>query len=298
MHEFRVYVTRKIPGTALDRLSKIAAIDVHPDSGAPSPKTLLQNVRDCDGLLTMLSDRITPEIIDAAGSNLRIISNYAVGYNNIDVDYATHKSILVAHTPDVLTESTADLAWTLLLATARRLVQADHVTRSENWKTWEPTFMLGTDINQKTLGIIGLGRIGLAVAKRALAFNMHVIYYNRTRKPEIETSLDLEYRSLEDLLRESDFISIHVPLTLETEGMISEAQFNLMKPSAILINTARGKVVDEDALVQALKQSKIRGAGLDVYREEPTHNKQLFNLLNLVLTPHIGSATLETRGYH
>ena len=290
-----VYVTRRIPGKALDRLLNVATANVKSGSEPPSHEELLQNVRNCDGLLTMLSDKITPAIIDAAGPNLRIISNYAVGFNNIDLNYATQKSIIVAHTPDVLTESTAELTWALLMATARRLIEGDQLIRSEQWNAWEPTFMLGTDVHHKTLGIIGLGRIGLAVAKRALAFNMKVYYYSRTRKPETESRLHIEYLSLEDLLRVSDFISIHVPLTPKTKGMISASQFRLMKPNAILINTARGRVVDEKALVQALKQSLIKGAGLDVYQEEPTKNQELFKLSNVVLTPHLGSATLETR---
>ncbi|NVM29318.1 MAG: D-glycerate dehydrogenase [Candidatus Helarchaeota archaeon] len=294
MHEKRVYVTRSIPGTGLDRLSVIANVNVHPGPGPPSHKTLLKNVRDCDGLLTMLSDKITPEVIDAAGPNMRIISNYAVGFNNIDVEYATQKSIIIAHTPDVLTESTADLAWALLLTTARRVVEGDQLTRSEQWTGWEPTFMLGTDVHRKIIGIIGLGRIGLAVAKRALAFNMKVLYFSRTRKLNIESRLGIEYKPLGDLLAESDFVSIHVPLTSETEKMLGTDQLNLMKSNAILINTARGGIVDERALVQALK-SQIKGAGLDVYQEEPTRNRELFKLPNVVLTPHLGSATLETR---
>jgi glyoxylate reductase len=243
----------------------------------------------------MLSDKITPEIIDAAGPTLRLISNFAVGVNNIDVEYATKKSIIVTNTPDVLTESTADLAWALLMATARRLIEGDQLVRTEQWKMWGPTFMLGTDVHHKTLGIIGLGRIGLAVAKRALGFDMKVLYYSRTRKPDLESQFHIKYRSLENLLQESDFISIHLPLSLETKYLIGADQFRLMKPSAILINAARGEIIDEKALIQALKQSQIRGAGIDVFQEEPTKSWELFKLPNVVLTPHLGSATLETR---
>ncbi len=295
MQNFRVYVTRKVPGNALERLREVAQTRIFPGPGPPSNEELLQNVPDCDGILSMLSDQISANVIDAAGPNLRVISNYAVGFNNIDVDYATQKSIIVGHTPDVLTDSTADLAWTLIMATARRLVEADHITRTEQWPTWEPTFMLGAEVHHKTLGIIGLGRIGLAVARRALGFNMRVLYFSRTRKPESEERLGIEHKSLNDLLSESDFISLHVPLTPKTEGMIGSDQLKLMKSTAILINTARGRIIDETALVQALKQSQLGGAGLDVYEKEPTQNKELFKLPNVVLTPHIGSATIETR---
>jgi glyoxylate reductase len=295
LSNYPIYVTRRIPGTAIARLQEIGTVDVFPGPGAPTRKILLREVRNRVALLTMLSDKITPEVIDAAGPNLCVISNYAVGFDNIDIAYATKKAIIVAHTPDVLTDSTADLAWALLMATARRLTEADQLTRSGGWKTWEPTFMLGTDVHHKTLGLIGLGRIGLSVARRALSFNMRVIYYSRTRKPEIESALHVEYHSLDELLRQSDFVSIHVPLTPETRDMIGEAQLKLMKPSAILVNTARGPIINEHALVHALKNSYIRAAGLDVYREEPTRNYALLQLPNVVLSPHLGSATIETR---
>lgn len=296
--KFRVYVTRSLPGLGLDRLGKLANITVFSSQTgrtSPSANELIKNVHDCDGLLTVLNDKITSKVIDAAGPKLKVISNYAVGFDNIDVKYATQKSVIVTNTPDVLTESTADLTWALLMAAARRLIEADHITRTAQWKQWAPDFLLGTDVHHKTLGIIGLGRIGLAVAKRALAFNMKVLYHNRTQKPDLESQFHLEYRSLEDLLRESDFVSLHVPKTPETEGLIGYDQLKLMKPSAILINTSRGSIVDEAALVQALKESIIKGAALDVYSEEPTRNQALFNLPNIVLSPHLGSATLETR---
>jgi glyoxylate reductase len=293
--QFRVYVTRKILGTGLDRLRKIADVIIHSGSKALSTQELLASVKDCDGLITMLNDQITSEIIDAAGAKLRVISNHAVGFDNIDVAYATRKSILVTNTPDVLTETTADLTWALLMAAARRLIEGDHITRTGQWQEWTPDFLLGVDVHHKTLGIIGLGRIGLAVAKRALGFEMRVLYYNRTRRPDLESQFHLEYRSLEELLRESDFVSVHVPRTRETTRLIGRDQLKLMKPSAILINAARGSIVDETALVQALKESRIKAAALDVYQEEPTRNQALFNLPNVVLSPHLGSATLETR---
>lgn len=298
MTKFNVYITRNLPSSRLNHLRRIADISIF--SGptgrtAPTINELIKEVHDCDGLITMLNDKITSKIIDAVGPKLKVISNYAVGFDNIDVKYATQKSIIVTNTPDVLTESTADLTWALLMAVARRLVEADHITRTAQWKEWAPDFLLGTDVHHKTLGIIGLGRIGLTVAKRALAFNMKVLYYSRTRKPKLETQFHLEYRSLEDLLRESDFVSLHIPKTPETENLIGYSQLKLMKPSAILINTSRGSIVDERALVQALKESIIKAAALDVYREEPSRNQALFKLPNVVLSPHLGSATLETR---
>ena len=298
MPKFRIYATRNLPGSALDRLRQVATVVVfsgQTDKSAPSFNELIKNVHNCEGILTVLNDKITSKVIDAAGPKLRVISNFAVGFDNIDVEYATQKSIIVTNTPDVLTESTADLTWALLMAVARRLIEADHITRTSQWKEWAPDFLLGTDVHHKTLGIIGLGRIGLAVAKRALAFDMKVIYHNRTQKPELESQFHLEYRSLEDLLQESDFVSLHVPKTPETEGLIGYNQLKLMKPTAILINTSRGSIVDEEALVQALKEFTIKAAALDVYREEPTRNQALFNLPNVVLSPHLGSATLETR---
>ncbi|MDD1778967.1 MAG: D-glycerate dehydrogenase [Candidatus Helarchaeota archaeon] len=295
MGKFRVYITRKLLGTALDRLRKIADVIVHTGSKAPSTQELLASVKSCEGLITMLSDQITSEVIDAAGAKLRVISNHAVGFDNIDVAYATRKSIMVTNTPDVLTESTADLTWALLMAAARRLIEGDHVTRTGQWKEWAPDFLLGVDVHHKTLGIIGLGRIGLAVAKRAVGFEMRVLYHNRTRRPDFESQFHLEYRSLKDLLRESDFVSVHVPRTRETTSLIGREQLKLMKPSAILINAARGSIVDETALVQALKESRIKAAALDVYQEEPTRNQTLLDLPNVVLSPHLGSATLETR---
>jgi glyoxylate reductase len=293
--KFYIFVTREIPGQGLDRLRAYATVNVFSGQSAPSHQQILQNVQNCDGLLTMLSDKITPAVIDAASPHLKIISNYAVGYNNIDVEYATQRSIIVTNTPDVLTDSTADLTWALILASARRLIEADQITRSKQWARWTPGFMLGTDVHHKTLGLIGLGRIGLAVAKRALAFNMKVLYYSRTRRSELESQFQIEYRSFNNLLSESDFISIHVPLTPETQDMIGATQFSLMKSTAILINTSRGSVIDEKALIYALKKSQIKGAGLDVYNEEPTRNTELLKLNNVVLTPHIGSATYETR---
>jgi glyoxylate reductase len=246
----------------------------------------------------MLSERIDAEVFDAA-PRLRIVANYAVGYDNIDVGEATRRGIYVTNTPDVLTNATADFAWTLLLAAARRLIEADKFTRSGEWKkkgvAWHPRWFLGYDVYGKTLGIVGFGRIGQAVARRARGFGMKILYNSRSRKPEVEKELNAEFRPLEELLKESDFVVLAVPLTRETYHMIGERELKLMKPTAILVNIARGKVVDTSALVKALKEGWIAGAGLDVYEEEPYYHEELFSLDNVVLAPHIGSATFGAR---
>ncbi|MCX7716173.1 MAG: D-glycerate dehydrogenase, partial [Endomicrobia bacterium] len=228
--------------------------------------------------------------------NLKIIANYAVGFNNIDVKEATSRKIPVTNTPGVLTETTADLAFALLMSVARRIVESDRFLREGKFKGWAPMLFLGNDIYGKTIGIIGFGRIGQAVAKRALGFDMKVLYYDTNRvKPEIEKKYSAIYKSLSELLKESDFISIHVPLTQETYHLISDKEFDLMKPTSYLINTSRGPVVDEKALVRALKNKKIAGAALDVFENEPEVEAELIDMPNTVLVPHIGSATIETR---
>jgi len=235
-------------------------------------------------------------VMDAAGPQLKIIANYAVGFDNIDVDAATKRGIMVSNTPGVLTDTTADLAWALILATARRVVEGDKFLRHGKFKGWKPMLLLGTDVHHATLGIIGFGNIGKAVARRAIGFDMKVIYYSAHRAPlEVEEKLDVEYRSLDDLLREADFISIHVPLTKETQHLIGERELKMMKKEAYLINTARGPIVDEKALAKALKEGWIRGAGLDVFEREPEVEPELLELDNVVLLPHLGSASYDTR---
>ncbi|MEA2063323.1 MAG: D-glycerate dehydrogenase, partial [Gemmatimonadota bacterium] len=249
----------------------------------------------CAGLLSMLGNRLDEAFIERHAGTLRVISNYAVGYNNIDLGAAKKRGIVVTNTPGVLTESTADLAWALIMAVARRIVESDSYTRAGNFEGWAPELFLGGDVHGKVLAIVGLGRIGQAVARRAAGFGMQIIYYNRTCKPETENELGCRKVELDALMAEADFISLHVPLTGETRHLIDERRLGLMKRSAYLINTARGPVVDEHALVRALKAGRIAGAGLDVYEEEPRLHPELQGLPNTVLAPHIGSGTTATR---
>jgi len=296
MPKWKVFVTRIIPDEGLNLILENCDAEVWQEETPPPKEIIIEKIKDCEGILTLLTDKIDAEIMDKA-PKLRIISNYAVGYDNIDVKSATQRGIMVTNTPGVLTETTADLAFALILATARRIVEADKFTRSGKWKSWGPMLFLGRDVYGATLGIIGLGRIGQAVARRAKGFNMKVIYYSRKRKEEVERELGVEYRELHSLLREADIVSIHTPLTEETYHLIGEKELSLMKPTAILINTARGAVVDQKALYKALKERRIFGAGLDVYEKEPIDaDDPLLELDNVVLLPHIGSASVETRG--
>jgi len=296
MPKWKVFVTRIIPDEGLKLILENCDAEVWQAETPPPKEIIIEKIKDCEGILTLLTDKIDAEIMDKA-PKLRIISNYAVGYDNIDVKSATQRGIMVTNTPGVLTETTADLAFALILATARRIVEADKFTRSGKWKSWGPMLFLGRDVYGATLGIIGLGRIGQAVARRAKGFNMKVIYYSRKRKEDVERELGVEYRELRSLLREADIVSIHTPLTEETYHLIGEKELSLMKPTAILINTARGAVVDQKALYKALKERRIFGAGLDVYEKEPIDaDDPLMELDNVVLLPHIGSASVETRG--
>lgn len=291
----KVLITRNLPGDGIDLIRKDYDLLIEPLESPMSRKQLLELIPEADALICLLSEKIDREVLERA-NNLKVISNYAVGYNNIDVELATEKGIYVTNTPDVLTEATADLAWALLMSAARRIVEGDKMVREGRFRGWAPDLLLGSEISGKTLGVVGLGRIGEAVARRAKGFNMKVIYWSRERKPHKEESLNIEYRSFNDLLKESDFISLNVALTEDTYHLITEKEFALMKDKAILINTARGQVVDEEALVDALKTGKIRAAGLDVYENEPEVHKDLLKLDNVVLAPHIGSGTDETRG--
>ncbi len=297
MQKPRVLVTRRLFPEAIKIIEESAEVEVYPSDEDPIPReVLLEKAKDKEGLLLMLTDRADGELFDAA-PRLRVVSNYAVGYNNIDVAEATRRGILVTNTPGVLTDATADCAFMLLLAVSRRLVEVDRFVREGRWvKAWGPRMLLGSEVTGKTLGILGLGRIGRAMVPRAKGFKMRVLYHSRTRNKEAEEKLGVEYRSFEGLLRESDYLSIHVPLTEETRGMIGVDELRMMKPTAYLINTARGPVVDEEALIRALKEGWIAGAGLDVHAREPLEpDNPLIKLDNVVLTPHIGSATYETR---
>jgi glyoxylate reductase len=292
----RVFVTRIIPDEGLDLVREATDCTLWEEDCPVPREVLVREVGRADGLLCLLTDAVDGELLDGA-PRLKVVANMAVGYDNIDVAAATERGVPVTNTPGVLTETTADLTWALLMAAARRIVEADAFTRAGRWKTWSPKLLLGQDIHHATLGIVGLGRIGAEVAKRARGFDMRILYASRTRKPELEPNLGLEYASLEDLLRQSDFVTLHTPLSEETRGLIGRRELAVMKPTAILINTARGPIVDQKALTQALMAHQIGGAALDVFEEEPIGpDDPLLKLENVVVLPHIGSATTATRG--
>jgi glyoxylate reductase len=293
----KVLITRNFFEKAIEHISTVADVEIYPSEDDPIPRDiLLEKVPDIHGLLTMLTDRVDQELLDR-GKHLKVVSNYAVGYNNIDVKEATKHGVMVTNTPGVLNDTTADCAFMLLLAISRRLVEVDKYVRNGKWvKAWGPKMLLGSDVTGKKLGIIGLGRIGRAMVPRAKGFNMKVLYHKRSRDYEAEKEFDIEYRSLEAILMESDYISLHVPLNDETKHLIGEAELRKMKETAYLINTARGPIVDEKALYNALKEKWIAGSGLDVHYNEPTDpDNPLLLLDNIIVAPHIGSATIETR---
>ncbi len=291
----RVFISRKISDIGMEKLREFTDdFLVFPYDRPISEKELIENITDAEGLLCLLTDPVTRRVIDA-GKRLKIIANYAVGYENIDMEYANKRGILVANTPGVLTDTTAELAWALLFACARRIVEADRFTREKRFNGWCPTLFLGTELKGKTLGIIGVGRIGTAFALKGKGFGMRVLYFDHHKNAVLENEVGAEMVEMEDLLKKSDFISLHIPLTEKTHHLIGEREFALMKPSAYLINTSRGAVIDEKMLIQVLKKGRIRGAGLDVYENEPRIPKELIELPNVVLLPHIGSATYETR---
>ncbi|MHA1212118.1 MAG: 2-hydroxyacid dehydrogenase [Candidatus Heimdallarchaeota archaeon] len=297
MTKYKVFLTRKIPQEAIDyMLSKDLDIEMNEDDRVLTKEEILVGIKGKDALICLLTDAIDGEIMDAAGKQLKIIANYAVGYNNIDIAAATERSIPVTNTPGVLTETTADLTMALLLSISRRIVESDKYTREGKFKGWGPLLQLGGDIFGKTLGIVGAGRIGSAVARRAAkGFEMKVLYNNRNRNEQLETEIGAEYSSLEKLIKESDFISLHVPLTSETKHLIGAKELSSMKETAYLINTSRGQVVHEQALVQALQENKIAGAALDVYEFEPEITPELKDLDNVIITAHIGTASIDTR---
>jgi len=294
-----VFVTRKIPDRGLNEITRAFRTSVWPNEEPPSRKEIIENARECTGLVTLLSDPIDAEVLDAL-PRLKIVAQYAVGYDNIDVEHATKRGIMVTNTPGVLTETTADLAWGLLMAASRRIVEADRYVRRGKWRVaWGPEMLLGVDVYGATLGIVGMGRIGYAMAKRATGFGMTILYTSRSMTDitmKAERELGAKRVDLDILLRSSDFVSIHVPLTKETRHLIDRDKLAVMKPTAILINTARGPVIDEEALAEALANGRIRAAGLDVFEKEPlAADSPLLDLDNVVLTPHIGSASIETR---
>jgi glyoxylate reductase len=292
----KVYVTRELPERGLKIIKEHFDTEVWPEYAPPPKSIIIEKARDVDALATLLSDKIDAEVFDAA-PKLKIVAQMAVGFDNIDVQEATKRGIYVTNTPEVLTDTTADFAWALLMAVARRVVEADKYVRTGQWKvSWHPSMFLGRDVHGATIGIVGAGRIGYAVAKRAKGFNMKILYYDVIPRPDMERELDAKQVDLDTLLREADFVSIHVPLIKETYHLINADKLKLMKKTAYLINNSRGPVVDEKALYVALKEGIIAGAGLDVFEQEPTPvDNPLLKLDNVVVAPHISSASYETR---
>ncbi len=287
----KVHVTRPVPESALELLRDQGfEVTVPDDPGLPEREALLSAVEGCHGVLALLTETIDAELMDRA-PDLKVVANMAVGYDNIDVPAAKERGVVVCNTPGVLTESTADFAWALLLAAARRVHEGDQMVRRGQWKWWGPMMLLGRDLFGKTLGIVGMGRIGRAVARRAGGFGMKVLYHSRSEKPDLEA----EHVGLEELLRRSDFVSLHTPLTPETHHLLGAEELALMKPEAILVNTSRGPVVDEEALAKALAGGRLGGAGLDVFEREPEVHPALLGEPRAVLAPHAASATVETR---
>ncbi len=294
----KVFITRKIPDEGLKLLEGKVDLEVWEEDRVIPREELLKRVKGVDVLLPLLTDKIDAEVMDAAGSQLKAIANYAVGYDNIDVKAATERKIYVANTPGVLTEAVAEHTFALLLSIARRIPESDRFTRAGKYKGWEPMLLLGSAIEDKTLGIVGLGQIGSRVAEMAVkGMKMKIVYHDLKQDLEFEKKLGAVYKKeLDDLLKESDFVSIHVPLLPATKHLINAKNLSLMKETAYLINTSRGPVVDEKALIEVLKKEKIAGAALDVFEEEPKLAPGLTELESVVLTPHTASATIETRG--
>jgi glyoxylate reductase len=292
----RIFVTRRLPEGAMQVLNENFDVQCNPYDRVLERQELLDGVKGKDGILPLLTDRIDDELLDAAGLQLKIVANYAVGYNNIDVPACTRHKIPATNTPGVLTDTTADLAMTLLLAVARKIVPADAYARAGKYEGWAPLLFLGNDVHHKTLGILGFGRIGFALAKRAAGFDMNIIYHDAARAdPELEMQVGAKFVDKDTLLAQSDFVSVHVPLSPETQHLISSPELGTMKNSAYLINTSRGEVVDEKALVRALQLGQIAGAALDVFEFEPAIEKELTVMNNVVIVPHIASASIETR---
>ena len=292
----KIFVTRAITQQAEELLSQFCEVETWPLLTPPPKGEILRRMGAIDGLLTMLTDPIDAEVLAAAGQNFKAISQLAVGYDNIDIAEATRRKIPVGHTPGVLTETTADMAWALLMAVARRVVEAHNEVRQGVWRAWGPFVLCGQQVHGATLGIIGFGRIGQAMARRAAGFDMRVLYHDPKRHPELEEKWGVCYASLDELLAQSDFVSLHPYLSDATRNLINAETLGKMKPSAFLINTARGAMVDQDALYSALKEGRLAGAGLDVTTPEPiAADSPLLGLPNVVITPHIASAATQTR---
>jgi glyoxylate reductase len=291
----KVFITGLIPSIGIELLKKKGFdVSVYKKDNPIPRKELLNQVKDCDALISLLSDKIDKELIDQM-KRCKVIANYAVGFNNIDVDYARSKGIIVTNTPDVLTDSTADLAMGLMLACARRITEAEKFIQNKKFVGWKPKLLLGMELRNKYFGILGAGRIGTEVAKRAHAFGCKILYYSNSKNNFLETKLMAKKLPLSSILKKTDILSIHLPLNTKTYHLLNEKNLNLLKKSAIIINTARGEIVEEKILISMLKHKKIFAAGLDVYEGEPNIKKEFYNLDNVILLPHIGSATTEAR---
>ena len=292
----RIAMTRRLPEVASARLTAAGHdVRLHDADEPPTRAELLELVAGSDAIVCLLSDRIDAELLDAAGPSLQVVANYAVGLDNVDREACAARGVAVAHTPGVLSDATADQAWALLLAVARRVVEGHRLVASGAWSGWAPLQLLGTSLAGRRFGTVGIGRIGRAAARRAVGFGMEVVYHARSEHPDVERELGARKVSLADLLATSDVVSLHCPLTDATRHLIDAEALSTMKPTAILINTARGPVVDEAALVEALAEGRIAGAGLDVFEREPRIHPRLPALPNVVLAPHLGSATVATR---
>lgn len=296
MSKPRIYITRKLPEETINAFSDQFDVKMWEKEGEPVPReVLLEEIKLADGLLCMLSDQVDKALLNEA-SQLKIVANLAVGYDNINLHAAKQSGVMVTNTPDVLTETTADLTFALLMTTARRIVEANRYIQKDLWEHWSPYLLAGSDIHHRTIGIVGMGRIGEAVARRAKGFGMPILYHNRSRKYEVEEELQASYVTFDQLLSEADFVVSLVPLTKQTAGIFNHNAFNKMKSTAIFINVSRGGTVDEQALLEALKSKQIKAAGLDVFTEEPIRaDNPLMKLENVVCLPHIGSASEETR---
>lgn len=291
----KIFLSRPLPPATMALLEEKSELTYNPDDRVLSREALIAGIAGQDALLCNLTDKIDGDLLDT-NPNLKVVANFAVGYNNIDVAAATARKVPVTNTPGVLTDATADMAWALMFAIGRRVLEGDQLVRSRQWQGWGPLQLLGQDITGATLGLIGFGRIGKAMVKRAKGFDMNVIYWNRTRLSESEEAeLGITYASQQEVLTQADFVSLHVALTTDTTHLIGAAELEAMKPTAYLINTARGPVVDEKALVAALQTDSIAGAGLDVFEKEPILEPELYDLSNVVIPPHLGSATIGTR---
>ena len=291
----KVYVTRIIPEAGLSLIREFSHATVWEEPLPPPREVILRETIDADGLVSLLTDRIDGELLDAC-PRLRVVSNMAVGFDNINLDDANERGVLAGNTPGVLTETTADFAFALLMAAARRIVEGVDYVRAGHWKTWGPLLLLGSDVHHATLGLVGLGRIGAEMAKRARGFDMRIMYYDVVRRSDLEAALGLEFAPLDIVLANADFVSVHTPLAPETYHLMNQERFEQMKPNAILINTSRGPVVDTDALVEALAQGEIRGAALDVTDPEPLPaDHPLVSMPNCIVVPHIASASDTTR---